>query len=122
MSTARDGLAGYPSYRGINGEAYEESDATGNSNWVTDAPSNNAVVVITDLWVSVGAAARVGFFEESTNHLVGRMDFAAAGSNQFTPRSKIRLAPGKRLRVTTDDSVYITVLALYTFEGANAPL
>lgn len=123
--TARDGLAGYQSFRGpvsATGAAFSSADATGDTNWVTPAPDANTSIVLTDLHMSVAGATSLSFYEETTAVLVMRFDFAAAGVLQWTPRSKVKLAAGKRLRVDANDALQVTVLAQYTYEAPNTPI
>lgn len=123
--TSRDGLAGFQSFRGpdpATGAAYSSADATGATEWVTPAPATNTSLVLTDLHLSVEGATSLSFYEEDTDVLVMRFDFAAAGALQWTPRSKIKLAAGKRLRVVAADTLQVTVLAQYTYESPNAPV
>lgn len=110
----------WTSVHGVTSVPFASADATSIVS-VTDAPTSGLKLVITDLFVSVGATAMNLIFkcETSAAIIAGPFYLAANTTQQFTPRSKgWKLATvDKKLQVIASAAGNIMVDAHYYSEA-----
>jgi hypothetical protein len=85
---------------------------------VTDAPTAGQKIVLDDLIVSADAACNVLFEIETTGTDLFRIYFAGAGTVQFTPRGRLKLATAdKKLTSKASTTVNVYITAIYHSEA-----
>ena len=115
---ARDDGPAWTSVYGVAGARFTSADQSAAVASVTDAPTGGQKLVVTDVLVSVGAAVRVDFSEETSGTIIATLYMAANSSQQWTPRGKTKLATAdKKLQVRTSAAGNIAVTAHYFSEA-----
>lgn len=103
--------------KGISDAIYTTSDATGASNWITEAPGASQKLVVDDFLYSVASDVTIDLLEETSGTLLRRIRAkSAAGTQQITLRNGLRtLTNAKRIRVYTASAVALEIEIHYHF-------
>ncbi len=110
-ASTKDAGTAYTTVIGVSGATVATTDNTLTA--VTDAPTSGQKIVVDDVIVSVDAACNLLFEIETTGTDLFRLAFAGAGSVQFTPRGKLKIATvDKKMtsKASTTVNAWITVL------------
>jgi hypothetical protein len=110
--------AGWTSVFGVSGARYTSADRSGSAASITDAPTSGQKLVITDVVISVDTAMRVDLKEETSGTVLASIYMAANSAQQFTPRSKLKLATAdKKLQLQTSVAGNVAATAFYFSEA-----
>jgi hypothetical protein len=116
IGATQDAGTYYTTVLGVSGAQVATTDNTLTA--VTDAPTTGQKIVLDDLLISADAACNVLFEIETTGTDLFQIYFAGAGTIQFTPRGKLKLATvNKKLTSKASGSVNVKILCLYHSEA-----
>lgn len=112
-----DGGPAWNTVFGVSGARFLSANQSASPAAVTDAPTAGKKLVITDIVLSVDAAMRVDFKEETTGTVFFSVYMGANSAGQITPRSELKLPTAdKRLQVQTSAPGNIAVTVFYYSE------
>jgi hypothetical protein len=118
VGITKDGGAGWTTSRGISGARFTSADQSGSVASITDAPTADQKLVITDLLISSDTALRLDFNIESSGAVIETVYMAANETKQITPRGKWKLATAdKKLQVQSSVAGNISITPFYYSEA-----
>lgn len=116
IGATKDAGTYYTTSIGVSGALVATTDNTETA--VTDAPTTGQYIVVDDVLISADAACNVLFQIETTGTDLFQIYFAGAGTIQFTPRGKIKLATvNKKLTSKASTTVNVKVTVLFHSEA-----